>query len=635
MVQGPHPAPPRRPAVPAARPAPDPRAGDVGRDESVPAVVGLPGSAFTGATIVEAAVTGAKSIVRSLEEAGAEVVFGIPGGAILPTYDPLLDSTRLRHILVRHEQGGGHAAAGYAHATGRVGVCMATSGPGATNLVTPIADANMDSIPLVAITGQVGASLIGTDAFQEADIVGITLPVTKHNYLVTDAADIPRVIAEAFHIASTGRPGPVLVDIAKSAMQATTTFSWPQDLQLPGYHPVTKPHAKQIREAARLIATSRRPVLYVGGGVVRSGAAAELRRLVDESGAPAVTTLMARGALPDSHPQHLGMPGMHGTVAAVAALQKADLVVALGARFDDRVTGKLSSFAPNATIVHADIDPAEIGKNRTADVPIVGDLKEVIADLLPELAREHTQHGRPDLEAWWHQIDDWRATFPLGFDEPTDGQLAPQQVISRIGAVSGPESIFVAGVGQHQMWASQFIRYERPNSWINSGGLGTMGFAVPAAMGAKVGDPDRTVWAIDGDGCFQMTNQELATCAINDIPIKVAVINNSSLGMVRQWQTLFYESRYSHTDLHTGHGTRRIPDFVKLAEAYGCVGLRCEAGGDIDATIKRAMEINDQPVVVDFTVSRDSMVWPMVAAGVSNDDIQYARGISPAWDRED
>ncbi|WP_448061490.1 acetolactate synthase large subunit [Cellulomonas hominis] len=635
MVQGPHPAPPRRPAVPAARPAPDTRAGDVGRDESVPAVVGLPGSAFTGATIVEAGVTGAKSIVRSLEEAGAEVVFGIPGGAILPTYDPLLDSTRLRHILVRHEQGGGHAAAGYAHATGRVGVCMATSGPGATNLVTPIADANMDSIPLVAITGQVGASLIGTDAFQEADIVGITLPVTKHNYLVTDAADIPRVIAEAFHIASTGRPGPVLVDIAKSAMQATTTFSWPQDLQLPGYHPVTKPHAKQIREAARLIATSRRPVLYVGGGVIRSGAAAELRRLVDESGAPAVTTLMARGALPDSHPQHLGMPGMHGTVAAVAALQKADLVVALGARFDDRVTGKLSSFAPNATIVHADIDPAEIGKNRTADVPIVGDLKEVIADLLPELAREHTQHGRPDLEAWWHQIDDWRATFPLGFDEPTDGQLAPQQVISRIGAVSGPESIFVAGVGQHQMWASQFIRYERPNSWINSGGLGTMGFAVPAAMGAKVGDPDRTVWAIDGDGCFQMTNQELATCAINDIPIKVAVINNSSLGMVRQWQTLFYESRYSHTDLHTGHGTRRIPDFVKLAEAYGCVGLRCEADGDIDATIKRAMEIDDQPVVVDFTVSRDSMVWPMVAAGVSNDDIQYARGISPAWDRED
>ncbi|PVU83698.1 acetolactate synthase large subunit [Cellulomonas sp. WB94] len=580
-------------------------------------------------------LTGAQSVVRSLEEAGVEVVFGIPGGAILPIYDPLMDSTRLRHILVRHEQGGGHAASGYAHATGRVGVCMATSGPGATNLVTPIADANMDSIPMVAITGQVGASMIGTDAFQEADIVGITLPVTKHNFLVTNADDIPRVIAEAFHIAASGRPGPVLVDIAKSAMQADTTFSWPQTLDLPGYHPVTKPHAKQIREAARLLATARRPVLYVGGGVIRSGASAELRKLVDASGAAVVTTLMARGALPDSHPQNLGMPGMHGTVAAVAALQKADLVVSLGARFDDRVTGKLSSFAPLATIVHADIDPAEIGKNRAVDVPIVGDLREVLADLLPELAREHVQHGKPDLGAWWKQIDDWRETFPLGYDEPADGHLAPQHVIQRISELSGPESIFVAGVGQHQMWASQFIRFERPNSWLNSGGLGTMGYAVPAAMGAKVGQPDRTVWAIDGDGCFQMTNQELATCTINDIPIKVAVINNSSLGMVRQWQTLFYSERYSNTDLHTGHGTVRIPDFVKLADAYGCVGLRCETKTDVDATIKRALEINDQPVVIDFTVSRDAMVWPMVAAGVSNDKIQYARGISPAWDRED
>jgi acetolactate synthase-1/2/3 large subunit len=580
-------------------------------------------------------VTGAQSIVRSLEEAGVEVVFGIPGGAILPTYDPLMDSSRVRHVLVRHEQGGGHAAAGYAYSSGKVGVTMATSGPGATNLVTAIADANMDSVPMVAITGQVGASMIGTDAFQEADIVGITLPITKHNYLVTDPDDIPRTIAEAFHVASSGRPGPVLVDIAKSAMQAQTTFSWPQDVNLPGYHPVTKPHAKQIREAARLLATSRRPVLYVGGGVIRAGASDLLRRLTDASGAPVVTTLMARGALPDSHPQHLGMPGMHGTVAAVAALQKADLVVALGARFDDRVTGLLASFAPGATVVHADIDPAEIGKNKRADVPIVGDLREVIADLLPELEREHAQHGRPDLEAWWKQLDDWRATFPLGYDEPTDGLLAPQHVITRIGEISGPESIFVSGVGQHQMWAAQFIRYERPGSWVNSGGLGTMGFAVPAAMGAKVGDPSRTVWAIDGDGCFQMTNQELATCTINEIPIKVAVVNNSSLGMVRQWQTLFYESRYSNTDLHTGHGTARVPDFVKLADAYGAVGLRCETKDDVDATIKRAMEIDDRPVVVDFTVSRDSMVWPMVAAGVSNDAIQYARGISPAWDRED
>ncbi|MBT0995385.1 acetolactate synthase large subunit [Cellulomonas sp. DKR-3] len=616
MAQGPHPAPPRTPVSPAvvsaaARPAPS-----------------------TPTTAAEK-VTGAQSIVRSLEEVGAEVVFGIPGGAILPTYDPLMDSTRLRHILVRHEQGGGHAATGYAAATGRVGVCMATSGPGATNLVTPIADANMDSVPLVAITGQVGASLIGTDAFQEADIVGITLPVTKHNFLVTDADEIPRVIAEAFHIAESGRPGPVLVDIAKSAMQAQTTFAWPQEIALPGYHPVTKPHAKQIREAARLLATARRPVLYVGGGVIRARAARQLRALVDASGAPAVTTLMARGALPDTHPQNLGMPGMHGTVAAVAALQKADLVVALGARFDDRVTGQLSSFAPNATVVHADIDPAEIGKNKAVDVPIVGDLAEVLADLLPELEREHGQHGKPDLEAWWRQLDAWRETFPLGYDEPSDGHLAPQHVIQRIGEITGPEATYVAGVGQHQMWAAQFIKYERPNAWLNSGGLGTMGYAVPAAMGAKVGEPDRTVWAIDGDGCFQMTNQELATCAINEIPIKVAVVNNSSLGMVRQWQTLFYESRYSNTDLHTGHGTRRIPDFVKLADAYGCVGLRCETKADVDATIKRALEIDDQPVVVDFTVSRDAMVWPMVAAGVSNDDIQYARGISPAWDRED
>ncbi|MDO8145520.1 MULTISPECIES: acetolactate synthase large subunit [unclassified Isoptericola] len=584
---------------------------------------------------VEEQVTGAQSIVRSLEEIGVDTVFGIPGGAILPTYDPLMDSQKLRHILVRHEQGGGHAASGYAHATGRVGVTMATSGPGATNLVTPLADANMDSVPMVAITGQVAGPAIGTDAFQEADIVGITMPITKHSYLVKDADDIPRTIAEAFHIASTGRPGPVLVDIAKSAMQARTTFSWPQQLTLPGYHPVTKPHAKQIREAAKLLATARRPVLYVGGGAVRSGAAAELRRLVDVSGAAVVTTLMARGAVPDSHPQHLGMPGMHGTVPAVAALQKADLIVALGARFDDRVTGKLSSFAPHAAIVHADIDPAEIGKNRAVDVPIVGDLREVVADLVPALEAEHDKVGRPDIEAWWHQIDTWRETYPLGYSSTDDGHLAPQSVISRLGELVGPDGIYVAGVGQHQMWAAQFIRYERPNTWINSGGLGTMGYSIPAAMGAKVGEPDRDVWAIDGDGCFQMTNQELATCAINDIPIKVALINNSSLGMVRQWQTLFYNERYSNTDLHTGHGTARIPDFVKLAEAYGCVGIRVEHENEVDAAIKKAQEIDDRPVVVDFTVSRDAMVWPMVAAGVSNDDIQYARGISPAWERED
>ncbi|HET8615047.1 MAG TPA: acetolactate synthase large subunit [Actinomycetales bacterium] len=579
-------------------------------------------------------MTGAQSLVRSLENAGVEVVFGIPGGAILPAYDPLLDSAKVRHVLVRHEQGAGHAAQGYAAATGRVGVCMATSGPGATNLVTPLADAYMDSVPMVAITGQVSSSSIGTDAFQEADIRGITMPITKHNYLVTNADEIPRVIAEAFHIAGTGRPGPVLVDISKDALQAQTTFEWPSHVELAGYHPVTKPHSKQVREAARLIATSRRPVLYVGGGVIRAGASEQLRELVDLTGIPVVTTLMARGALPDTHPSHLGMPGMHGTVAAVTALQRSDLIVNLGARFDDRVTGQLSTFAPHARVIHADIDPAEISKNRLADVPIVGDAREVISELIVAVRAEHDAGSRPDYATWWADVKGWRETYPLGYTDPDDGTVSPQHVISRIGAISDPDTIYVAGVGQHQMWAAQFISYEQPNTWINSGGLGTMGFAVPAAMGAKAGQPGRTVWAIDGDGCFQMTNQELATCVINEIPIKVAVINNSSLGMVRQWQTLFYGERYSNTDLHTG-AARRIPDFVKLADAYGCAGLRCERPEDVDATIEAAMAINDRPVVVDFVVHRDAMVWPMVPAGVSNDDIQFARGASPTWDRED
>jgi acetolactate synthase-1/2/3 large subunit len=579
-------------------------------------------------------MTGAQSLVRSLEAVGVDVVFGIPGGAILPLYDPLMDSERVRHILVRHEQGAGHAAEGYAHATGRVGVCMATSGPGATNLVTPIADAYMDSVPMVAITGQVPSKSIGTDAFQEADIAGITLPITKHNYLVTDPREIPRTIAEAFHIAGTGRPGPVLVDVSKDALQAATTYTWPDRIDLPGYRPVSRPHGKQVREAARLIAEARRPVLYVGGGVLKARASEELRTLVDLTGAPVVTTLMARGALPDSHPQHLGMPGMHGSVAAVVALQKADLIVSLGARFDDRVTGRLDSFAPNAAIVHADIDPAEISKNRTADVPIVGDARDVLVELTAAVTAEHQAGHVADMAGWWRQLDELRRTYPLGHAEPPAGEVSPQQVIERIGEIAGPEALYVAGVGQHQMWAAQFIRYERPNTWINSGGLGTMGFAVPAAMGAKVGRPDAAVWAIDGDGCFQMTNQELATCVINDIPIKVAVINNSSLGMVRQWQTLFYNERYSNTDLHTSVG-RRVPDFVKLADAYGCVGLRCERPEDINATIEKAMSINDAPVVVDFVVHRDAMVWPMVPAGVSNDDIQVARGMSPRWDRED
>ncbi|MGY5764855.1 acetolactate synthase large subunit [Brachybacterium sp. DNPG3] len=579
-------------------------------------------------------MTGAQSLVESLEHAGAEVVFGLPGGAILPTYDPLLDAKRLRHILVRHEQGAGHAASGYAHATGKVGVCMATSGPGATNLITPIADAQMDSIPMVAITGQVGSSFIGTDAFQEADIVGMTMPVTKHNFLVKDAADIPRTIKQAFHIASTGRPGVVLVDVTKDAQQATAEFSWPEGLDLPGYRPDARPHHKQIREAASLILEARRPVFLLGGGVIRGAASAEVRELVDVSGAPFVTTLMARGALPDSHPAHLGMPGMHGAVAAVSALQRADLIIAIGARFDDRVTGRLDSFAPNAKIIHADIDPAEISKNLEADVPIVGQAKDVASALAAELRRRLAESDPRDYEAWWTTLSMLRDTYPLGWTETADGLTAPQKVISRIGAISGPESIYVAGVGQHQMWSSQFVKYERPNTWINSGGLGTMGYSVPAAMGAKVGQPDRTVWAIDGDGCFQMTNQELATCVINQIPIKVAVINNSSLGMVRQWQNLFYDKRYSNTDLNTGHGTRRVPDFVKLADAYGAAGLRCERDEDIDATIEKAMEIDDRPVVVDFTVSADAMVWPMVPSGVSNDEIQIAQGMSPEWERD-
>ena len=574
-------------------------------------------------------MSGAKSLVQSLESAGVDVMFGIPGGAILPAYDPIFDSS-IRHILVRHEQGAGHAATGYAQVTGRVGVCIATSGPGATNLVTPLADAAMDSVPMVAITGQVPSAAIGTDAFQEADIRGITMPFTKHNYLITDPDDIPRAIAEAFYIASSGRPGPVLVDIAKDALQKETDFVWPKDLSLPGYHPQIEPENQAIKDAAALIAQSSKPVFYVGGGVIKSNASKELMQLAELVGAPVVTTLMALGSFPDSHPQHYGMPGMHGTVGAVTALQKADLLITLGARFDDRVTGKLSTFAVNAKVIHADIDPAEIGKNRYADVPVVGDLKHTIAALVPAVKSEFAK-GRADLAPWLASMNKLRATYPLGYDAPKDGSLSPQYVIERLSAITGPEAIYVAGVGQHQMWAAQFVKYENPRTWLNSGGLGTMGYAVPAAMGAKVGAPDTIVWAIDGDGCFQMTNQELVTCALNNIPIKVAIINNESLGMVRQWQTLFYEGRYSNTNLES----KRIPDFVKLADAMGCVGLTCDRPEDVDAIINKANSINDQPVVVDFRVFRDAMVWPMVAAGTSNDDIKIAREMAPDWDSQE
>src|SRR5579859_2007038 len=643
---------PRAVRPPAAQPNGQPAAAHGPQDKARTATGAAPRQ-VTGAApreVTEAAprqvtgaaprqVTGAQALILALEHLGTEVVFGLPGGAILPAYDPLLDSERVRHILVRHEQGAGHAATGYAQATGKVGVCMATSGPGATNLVTPIADAYMDSVPLVAITGQVPSALIGTDGFQEADISGITLPITKHYFLVTRAGDIARTVGEAFHLAATGRPGPVLVDISKDALQATTEFRWPVPFSLPGYHPVTRPHSRQVREAARMINAARRPVLYVGGGVIKARAHQELRELAELTGAPVITTLMARGAFPDSHSQHLGMPGMHGTVAAVGALQKADLIVALGTRFDDRVTGRLDSFAPDAAVIHADIDPAEISKNRLADVPIVGDCREVIAELTAAIVTERETSAAASLAAWWTQLDAWRDTYPLGYEQPSDGSLSPQYVIERIGKIAGPEAVYVAGVGQHQMWAAQFISYENPATWINSGGLGTMGFAVPAAMGAKMGRPEACVWAIDGDGCFQMTNQELATCALEGIPVKVAIINNGNLGMVRQWQTLFYNERYSSTDLHPRQdeealeqaGTR-VPDFVKLAEAYGCAGLRCETADKVDQVIEEAMKITDRPVVVDFIVHRDAMVWPMVAAGTGNDDIKVARDMAPDWD---
>ena len=574
-------------------------------------------------------MNGATSLVKSLEAAGVDVMFGIPGGAILPAYDPIFDS-KIRHILVRHEQGAGHAATGYAQVSGRAGVCIATSGPGATNLVTPLADAAMDSVPLVAITGQVPSAAIGTDAFQEADIRGITMPFTKHNYLITDPAEIPRAIAEAFHIATTGRPGPVLVDIAKDALQKQTVFNWPASVSLKGYQPTVQANAQSISDAAALITQSHRPVFYVGGGIMKANASKELREIAELLGAPVVTTLMALGSFPHSHPLHMGMPGMHGSVAAVTTLQKADLLITLGASFDDRVTGKLSTFAVNAKVIHCDIDPAEIGKNRFADVPVIGDLKHTLIALIPAL-KAALAKDRPDLSTWLRQVNNLKSTYPLGYDKPSDGSVSPQYVIERLGKLSAPDSIYVAGVGQHQMWAAQFVPYELPRTWLNSGGLGTMGYSVPAAMGAKVAAPDTTVWSIDGDGCFQMTNQELVTCALNNIPIKVAIINNESLGMVRQWQTLFYEGRYSNTNLES----KRVPDFPKLADAMGCIGLSCDRPEDVDKTIEKALSINDQPVVVDFRVHRDAMVWPMVAAGTSNDDIMIAREMAPDWDSQE
>ena len=573
-------------------------------------------------------LTGAQALVRSLEEQGVDVVFGLPGGAILPAYDPLRSSS-LRHVLVRHEQGAGHAAEGYAWATGRTGVCIATSGPGATNLVTALADAYMDSVPVVAITGQVPSGSIGSDAFQEADITGITLPVTKHNELVTSADRIPAAIAEAFYIASTGRPGPVLVDVPKDIMQSSMTWKdWPPALDLPGYRLPAPPDPARIRDAARLLRAARRPVLYAGGGVIKADAHAELLALAELAQAPVTTTLMARGAFPDTHPLALGMPGMHGVYTAVAALQEADLVVALGARFDDRVTGSLAHFAPRAKVVHADIDPAEIGKNRKPDVPIVGDVRATMAGLAGCLAGLIAADGAPDTGEWLAVLDGWKQRFPLRYAQQASGPLKPQYVVERLSALAGGEAIVVAGVGQHQMHASQHFTFTRPRSWINSGGLGTMGFAVPAAMGAQVGRPGELVVAIDGDGCFQMTCQELATCAIDRIPIKVFIFNNGFLGMVRQWQELFYGERYSEVELGTA-----IPDFVKLAEAYGCAGLRCDRPDDVDAVLEKALAISDVPTVVDFRVHDREGVFPMVAAGRPNDEIALGPEFSPEEQR--
>ncbi len=560
-------------------------------------------------------LSGAQALIRALELEGVDVVFGVPGGAILPAYDPILDSP-IRHVLARHEQGAGHMASGYAHASGEVGVMVATSGPGATNLITPLQDAHMDSIPVVAITGQVATSSIGNDAFQEAHTWGISMPCTKHNYLITQADDIPDVIREAFHLAATGRPGPVLVDIPKNVLAATMTWHRAGQLDLPGYKPRDKGHPKQVKAAVELLQGSQRPVLYLGGGVIRANAAGEALAFAELSNAPAVTTLMGRGAIPDSHPLCLGMPGMHGNYTAVTAMQQADLLFAVGARFDDRVTGDVASFAPNAKVVHVDVDPAEIGKVRNADVPIVGDARSVLLQLIDAIGSHMGAGPAPERAEWFETLRGWQRDHPLEYEQDPDGPIQQQYVVQELHRLTGGDAIVVAGVGQHQMWASQYWGFERPNTWINSGGLGTMGYAVPAAIGAKVAKPDEIVFAIDGDGCFQMTFNELIGAAVEGIPVKIAVMNNHGLGMVKQWQRLFYDERYSAVDL-----TDHTPDYVKLAEAMGCVGLRAERPSEVRPSLEKALAVDDRPVVVEFRCDPDAMVFPMVPAGGSNDDI--------------
>ena len=560
-------------------------------------------------------LTGAQALIKSLEMEQVEVMFGLPGGAILPVYDPLIDSS-IRHILVRHEQGAGHMASGYAWATGRPGVAMVTSGPAATNIVTPLCDAYMDSVPIVVITGQVAYSALGTDAFQEADTVGITMPITKHNWLITDANDIPRVVQEAFHVATTGRPGPVLVDLPKDVANQPMDWYWPERVDLPGYKPNVKGHPRQIKDAARLMQDARQPVIYAGGGVLKAGASRALEELAELTGMPVVTTLMGRGAIPDEHPLCLGMPGMHGNYTAVTAMQKSDLLVTLGARFDDRVTGKVATFAPDAKVIHVDIDPAELGKVRRADIPIVGDVRTVIEELIKAVKAEQAKGGTPDVSPWLTQLREWQAAYPLKYTQEEGGPLKPQYVIEELRNNTPDDCVLVAGVGQHQMWASQLWKFKHPNTWVNSGGLGTMGYAVPAAVGAKVGRPDRMVWAVDGDGCFQMTAQELVTASAERIPVKIAILNNAYLGMVRQWQELFYEERYSEVYLSPD-----LPDYVKWAEAMGCVGIRAETPEDVGPAIEKANSVDDRPVVVDFRTDAFEKVFPMVPAGASNDDI--------------
>ena len=565
-------------------------------------------------------ITGAQALIRALEMENVDVMFGLPGGCILPAYDPLIESP-IRHILVRHEQGAGHMAEGYAHVTGRPGVAMVTSGPAATNMVTPLCDAYMDSIPMVAITGQVGTSAIGTDAFQECDTVGITRSITKHNDLVMSADDLPLAIRQAFHIATTGRPGPTLVDIPKDVLTNSMKWHWPTDDEvadsLPGYKPVSKGHPRMIKEAAQLILKAQQPILYVGGGVLKARAASALRELAELTGIPVVTTLMARGAFPDDHPLCLGMPGMHGTAAAVTAMQKSDLLIALGSRFDDRVTGRVNSFAPHAKIIHVDIDPAEQGKVRKPDVPIVGDCRLVIEEMIKAINDLLAEQKQADIAPWRSRVSGWQEQFPLTY-EPSEegGVLKPQYCLEQLRDAAPEGTILVSGVGQHQMWSSQYWKFNEPYTWVNSGGLGTMGFSVPAAIGAKVGRPDKTVWAVDGDGCFQMTAQELVTASLERIPVKIAILNNSYLGMVRQWQEMFYEERYSEVYL-----SQDTPNYVKWAEAMGCVGIRVDDQSEVASAIDKANSINDRPVVVDFRVDAGEKVFPMVAAGQSNDDL--------------